>query len=54
MLELTKTNPKGQYQYIYDEAGAEEVSEQIMNSYNSGVIDQLEVNNQNNIKSRDK
>lgn len=30
---------KGQLQYIYDEKGADKVSEQIVDAYNSGVID---------------
>lgn len=30
---------KSQFQYIYDEKGADKVSEQIVDAYNSGVID---------------
>lgn len=32
--------PKGQSHYIYDDQGHSQVSAQIMDSYNSGVIDQ--------------
>jgi hypothetical protein len=37
---MKKSLPKGQSAYIYDDQGANQVSEQIMDSYNSGVIDQ--------------
>lgn len=30
---------KNQAQYIYDEKGADKISEQIIDAYNSGVID---------------
>jgi hypothetical protein len=43
-----KRDPNQQSRYIYDENGHKEVSEQIMNSYNSGFIDQGTANaNQN-------
>lgn len=35
-----KKDPKVSSNYFYDEQGASYVSEQIMNAYNSGVIDQ--------------
>lgn len=39
--ELTMPKePKGQSHYIYDDQGHSQVSAQIMDSYNSGVIDQ--------------
>ncbi|MGR3765346.1 hypothetical protein [Rossellomorea sp. NS-SX7] len=34
---MKKKNP--QEQYTYDEQGSQQVSQQIMNSYTSGVID---------------
>ncbi|MDZ5472507.1 hypothetical protein SM124_12175 [Bacillus sp. 31A1R] len=37
---MEKKQPKGQSHYIYDHQGEGEVSQQIMDSYNSGVIDQ--------------
>lgn len=37
---MEKREPKKQSFYEFNEQGANEVSEQIMNSYNSGVIDQ--------------
>jgi hypothetical protein len=35
-----KKESKGDSRYFYDEQGTNHVSEQIMNAYNSGVIDQ--------------
>jgi hypothetical protein len=35
-----KRDPNSQSRYQYNENGSKEVSEQIMNSYNSGFIDQ--------------
>jgi hypothetical protein len=37
---VKKKEPKGQSHYEYDQSGESEVSQQIMNAYNSGVIDQ--------------
>jgi hypothetical protein len=37
---MTKQDPNKTYSFQFDEQGTNEVSEQIMNSYNSGVIDQ--------------
>ncbi|GLB58496.1 hypothetical protein [Cytobacillus sp. NCCP-133] len=37
---MEKREPKAQAAYFFDEQGANEVSAQIMNAYNSGVIDQ--------------
>lgn len=37
---MEKKQPKGQSHYIYDNQGEGEVSQQIMDAYNSGVIDQ--------------
>ncbi|MCQ6274385.1 hypothetical protein JMM81_05250 [Bacillus sp. V3B] len=38
---MKSSEPKRQlHSFIYDEQGTKEVSEQIMNAYNSGVIDQ--------------
>jgi hypothetical protein len=38
--DMEKREPKAQSPYLYDEQGTNEVSAQIMNAYNSGVIDQ--------------
>lgn len=38
---MEKRNPQGQSNYFFNEEGKNEVSEQIMDAYNSGVIDQL-------------
>ncbi|WP_284036156.1 hypothetical protein [Neobacillus sp. 114] len=35
---MTKFDPNKQFSFEFDENGAIEVSEQIMNSYNSGFI----------------
>ncbi|MEQ2527009.1 hypothetical protein WMO40_09870 [Bacillaceae bacterium CLA-AA-H227] len=35
-----KKDPTKDFVYFYDEQGTDQVSEQIMNAYNSGVIDQ--------------
>jgi hypothetical protein len=37
---MEKREPKAGSGYFFDEQGANEVSAQIMNAYNSGVIDQ--------------
>lgn len=37
---MEKREPKAQSPFVYDEQGTIEVSQQIMNAYNSGVIDQ--------------
>ncbi|MBT2689341.1 hypothetical protein J7I93_14200 [Bacillus sp. ISL-47] len=37
---MEKREPKAQSPFFYDEQGTNEVSAQIMNAYNSGVIDQ--------------
>lgn len=37
-----KKEPKKALHFDYDEQGTEQVSEQIMNAYNSGVIDQAD------------
>lgn len=37
---MEKRNPQGQSNYFFNEEGQNEVSEQIMDAYNSGVIDQ--------------
>lgn len=37
---MKKDEIKGQSQYIYDHQGESNVSAQIMDAYNSGVIDQ--------------
>lgn len=40
-LRMKNRNPQSvQSAFTYDENGTKEVSEQIMNAYNSGVIDQ--------------
>lgn len=36
---MSKKQPKGQSAYIYDDQATQQVSEQIMDSYNSGVIE---------------
>ncbi len=38
---MKKDEIKGQSHYIYDQQGECSVSEQIMDAYNSGVIDQV-------------
>jgi hypothetical protein len=35
---MEKRNPNNQYSFEFDEQGSNEVSQQIMNSYNSGFI----------------
>jgi hypothetical protein len=35
---MTMGNPKNKYTFEFDEQGTNEVSRQIMNSYNSGYI----------------
>ncbi|EFV77203.1 MULTISPECIES: hypothetical protein [Cytobacillus] len=37
---MEKREPQAGSAYFFDEQGTNEVSEQIMNAYNSGVIDQ--------------
>lgn len=37
-----KRVPKGSSNFIYDDEGTNYVSEQIMNAYNSGVVDQTD------------
>ncbi|WP_442595461.1 hypothetical protein [Neobacillus sp. D3-1R] len=37
---MQKKDPRERNTFFYDEDGANQVSEQIMNSYNSGVIEQ--------------
>lgn len=37
-----KKLPKEASSFIYDEEGTNHVSEQIMNAYNSGVVDQTD------------
>ncbi|WP_200870047.1 hypothetical protein [Cytobacillus firmus] len=37
---MEKREPKAESAYFFDEQGTNEVSAQIMNAYNSGVIDQ--------------
>ncbi|WP_449621475.1 hypothetical protein [Robertmurraya sp. Marseille-Q9965] len=37
-----KKDPTRDFVYYYDEQGTNQVSEQIMNAYNSGVIDQAD------------
>lgn len=39
---MTKRDQKGKFTFDFDEQGTNEVSEQIMNSYNSGFIGQDE------------
>ncbi|WP_174729512.1 hypothetical protein [Mesobacillus harenae] len=39
---MKNEGPKGQSSLIYDEQGAGQVSRQIMDSYNSGVLDPAE------------
>lgn len=39
---MKKRNTNEQYGFFYDEDGTNEVSQQIMDSYNSGVIDTSE------------
>ncbi|WP_169797619.1 hypothetical protein [Neobacillus fumarioli] len=39
---MVKQNPDKQYLFKFDEQGTNEVSQQIMNSYNTGFIDQSE------------
>nr|WP_263325431.1 hypothetical protein [Neobacillus sp. Marseille-Q6967] len=36
---MSTQDPNKRYSFEFDEQGTNEVSEQIMNSYNSGVID---------------
>jgi hypothetical protein len=40
---VKKNESKNQYSFEFDEQGATVVSEQIMNAYNSGFIDQEEL-----------
>jgi hypothetical protein len=40
---MTKRDQKGKFTFDFDEQGTNEVSEQIMNSYNSGFIGQDDV-----------
>ncbi|TCN24437.1 hypothetical protein [Mesobacillus foraminis] len=40
---MDKNPEKGYQSYAYDDQGTMEVSRQIMNSYNSGVIDPSEM-----------
>ncbi|HEY2422107.1 MAG TPA: hypothetical protein VGI04_11850 [Neobacillus sp.] len=37
---MTKTDPNKKFTFNFDEQGANTVNEQIMDSYNSGFIDQ--------------
>ncbi|MEH7345966.1 hypothetical protein V7122_19165 [Bacillus sp. JJ1532] len=37
---MEKRDPKAQANYFFNEEGQNEVSEQIMDAYNSGVIEQ--------------
>jgi hypothetical protein len=39
---MTKSNPNKMFTFEFNENGTKEVSEQIMDSYNSGFIDQGE------------
>lgn len=41
---MNKRDPKGKSNYFFNEEGTNEVSEQIMDAYNSGVIDQTNAN----------
>ncbi|WNS74584.1 hypothetical protein RRV45_16955 [Bacillus sp. DTU_2020_1000418_1_SI_GHA_SEK_038] len=41
---MEKRDPKAQANYFFNEEGQNEVSEQIMDAYNSGVIDQANAN----------
>jgi hypothetical protein len=51
---MEKREPQGQSAYDYDDQGIMQVSQQIMDSYNSGVIgqDQMKVNMENNEELR--
>jgi hypothetical protein len=42
---MIKREQKGKFTFDFDEKGTNEVSEQIMNSYNSGFIGQGDVEN---------
>jgi hypothetical protein len=51
---LEKQDPKKQVSFEFDEQGANEVSEQIMNSYNSGFINQdSQVQNSEEVEKTD-
>jgi hypothetical protein len=39
---MKKRDPQEQYNFFYDEDGLNEVSQQIMDSYNSGIIGELQ------------
>lgn len=39
---MNKRDPKERSNYFFSEEGTNEVSEQIMDAYNSGVIDQVD------------
>lgn len=45
---MKKNDPKNQFSFEFDEQGTIEVSNQIMDSYNSGFIDQEDMQVGNN------
>jgi len=47
---MKKQEENNQTNFLYDEQGEQEVSEQIMESYNSGVIEQSQ--NEKNVKEQ--
>ena len=46
--KMLKREPNKRFTFEFDEQGTNEVSDQIMNSYNSGFIDQDLVQSDNN------
>ncbi|MBY0124077.1 hypothetical protein [Bacillus sp. S/N-304-OC-R1] len=48
---MEKRNPEGQSNYFFNEEGQNEVSDQIMDAYNSGVIEQA--NNHFNVDTEE-